>query len=191
MADTSDDALDPQLGRGLIFIHEKLGDRILAHQHLAAHVWALTEELISNGTLSLRDFEHRKESVSRKMMTETMTHWEGAQVLGDDTDKYTVEPVEIDCAARIHLCKAACCRLQFHLSKQDLAERVVLWDVGQPYKILNREDGWCAHCEPGTKRCNVHKQRPLVCRQYDCREDPRIWESFEKAIPNPELNQLV
>jgi hypothetical protein len=33
-------------------------------------------------------------------------------------------------------------------------------------------------------------ERPLVCRGYDCREDPRVWESFAEMIPNPELARL-
>lgn len=178
------------LGRGLIYIHEKLGTRILEHQKLSAHVYALTEALIANGTLSLREFERRKGAAEEAMMEEALTRWEGAQVLTDETDKYAVEGVKINCAERMHLCKAACCRLSFYLSKQDLREGVVRWDVGQPYHILHREDGWCNHCDPTTKRCNVHEQRPLTCRSYDCRNDARIWEDFEKAIPNPRLNSL-
>ena len=183
-------AMDPDLGRGLIYIHEKLGDRILAHQQLSAHLYALTEALIANGTLSLREFEKRKAATEQSMAAEAGTRWEGARVLSDETDKYRVEGVKIDCAERIHLCKAACCRLSFYLSKQDLGEGVVRWDVTRPYGILQREDGWCHHCDPVTKRCHVHEQRPLVCRGYDCREDARIWEDFEKAIPNPNLNGL-
>ncbi len=181
---------DDELGRGLIYIHEKLGTRILEHQKLSAHVYALTEALIANGSLSLREFERRKSAAEKSMMDDALTHWEGAQVLTSETDKYEVEPVEINCAERMHLCKAACCRLSFYLSKQDLREGIVRWDVAQPYHILRREDGYCTHCDPATKRCNVHEHRPVVCRGYDCRHDARIWEDFEKAIPNPQLSQL-
>lgn len=182
--------LDADLARGLVYIHEKLGTRILSHQELAAHVYALTEVLIANGVVSLRELESRKQRTTQQMMEETMTRWEGAQVLDDERNKYQLEPVQIDCASRLHLCKAACCRLSFHLSKQDLAEGVVRWDVSRPYHIAQREDGWCAHCDKETKGCNVHAQRPLVCRGYDCRKDARIWESFEDGIPNPQLANL-
>lgn len=183
--------VDEELGRGLIFIHEKLGTRILEHQRLAAHVYALTEALIASGTLRLHDFEQRKAVTQEHMMEDALTEWQGAQVLTDERDKYEIEGVRINCAERIHLCKAACCRLSFFLSKQDLHENVVRWDVGQPYHIRHRDDGWCTHCEPTTKRCQVHERRPLVCRGYDCRQDDRIWEDFEKAIPNPKLATLV
>ncbi len=188
--DDEPQGMGDDLGPGLIYIHEKLGNRILEHQRLSAHVYALTEALIANGTLGLREFEKRKAATEQAMAADAETSWEGARVLNDATDKYEVEGVKVNCAERIHLCKAACCRLSFYLSKQDLRENVVRWDVTHPYHIQQREDGWCTHCDPTTKRCQVHQQRPLVCRGYDCRQDPRIWEDFERAIPNAALSQL-
>jgi len=182
--------LHPQLSRGLRYVHQKLGDRILGHHELAAHVYALTESLIASGVLSLQDFESRKKLRAEQMMSAALTEWEGAEVLSDDTDKYRVKETLIDCDQRMHLCKAACCRLDFFLSRQDLEEGVVRWDVGRPYAIGKRADGWCTHCAPGSKKCEVHAQRPLVCRGYDCREDKRIWVDFEQRVPNPELAKL-
>ena len=40
---------------------------------------------------------------------------------------------------RVHLCKASCCRLPFALSRQDVEEGIVRWDLGQPYLIDQRE----------------------------------------------------
>lgn len=181
---------DPELARALIYVHEKLGLGLLEHQELSAHVYALTESLIARGLVDLADIERRKVSAREQMLLSALTHWEGAEILREETDKYGVEGPPIDCAARLHMCKAACCRLDFVLSRQDLAEGEIRWDVGRPYHIRKREDGWCQHCDPKTKGCGVHPRRPLVCRQYDCREDARIWESFEQRIPNPGLDVL-
>jgi Fe-S-cluster containining protein len=188
--DRKDEGNDPELARGLMYVHDQLGRGLLKHDELAAHVHALTESLIASGALVLRDFEKRKEKTKQMMLEEALTKWEGAEILNDDTDKYSVEPVKINCAERLHLCKAACCRLDFHLSRQDLHEGVVKWDVGRPYHIRRRADGWCHHSEKSTKRCRIHEERPLTCRQYDCRNDARIWEDFEQAIPSPTLATL-
>lgn len=182
--------VDPDLAQSLVVLHQRLGNRIVAENKLSAHVYALTELLISKGIVSLRDFEERKQGTLEQQMSEMNTHWEGAEVLTDQTDKYSVEPVSIDCSSRIHLCKAACCRLHFTLSPQDLEEGVVRFNVRRPFHIAQRDDGWCSHCDKSTKRCNVHENRPIVCRTYDCRQDHRIWEDFEQAIPNPELAKL-
>lgn len=190
MANGDDDGTDPELTRALLYVHEKLGLGLLKNQELAAHVYALTESLIASGHVSLADIEARRAHAREQMTESARTSWEGAEVLHDISDKYAAKSLDIDCAARAHLCKAACCRLDFTLSKQDLAEGVVRWDVGRPYRIRQREDGWCGHCDATTKACGVHAQRPLVCRQYDCRKDARIWEDFENRIPNPKLAVL-
>lgn len=173
-----------------MYAHRKLGDAILERAELQAHLYALTEALIASGLMGLQEFEERKRARTEQVMKRVETRWQGAQLLGDERDKYQVQPVQIDCGSRVHLCKAACCRLTFQLSRQDLEEHVVRWDVSQPYTIRQREDGWCTHCDPATKRCEVHAHRPLVCRGYDCREDARIWVDFEARVPNPDLASL-
>jgi Fe-S-cluster containining protein len=187
----SDDlGTDPELRRALLYVHEKLELGLSKHRELSAHVYALTESLVASGIVTLGEVERRKESAMELMLESARAHTEAAEILDDATDKYTVAGVDIDCGARIPLCKAACCRLDFHLSRQDLAEAVVRWDVGRPYRIRHRDDGWCQHCDPSTKACQVHAQRPLVCRRYDCRADARIWADFEGRVPAHRLTVL-
>jgi Fe-S-cluster containining protein len=99
-------------------------------------------------------------------------------------DKYTTEPSSPPCDELLHLCEARCCTLTFALSTQDLDEGVIRWDYGQPYLIRQRQsDGYCVHNHPASHTCTVHAQRPRVCRSYDCRNDVRIWKSYEDRIP--------
>lgn len=111
--------------------------------------------------------------------------------IGLDTDKYSdaALPAEIDCAARLPLCHAACCRLHFVLGTQDLDEGVVKWDYGVPYVVRQDANGWCTHLS-ADRECGVHEQRPLACRRYDCRDNPDIWIDFERRIPNPKIERL-
>ena len=101
--------------------------------------------------------------------------------IADIPDKYALEEPDIDCAALLPLCKARCCTMAFPLSRQDLDERVVRWDYGQPYTIARNTTGYCVHNSAG--KCEVYDKRPGVCRSYDCRQDKRIWKDFEKRIP--------
>lgn len=99
-------------------------------------------------------------------------------------DKYQVEsPPDLDCEALLPICKGRCCRLTFALSFQDLDEGVVRWSYATPYRIRQREDGYCVHSDPDGRFCQVYAQRPAVCRGYDCRDDERIWLDFERRIP--------
>jgi Fe-S-cluster containining protein len=106
--------------------------------------------------------------------------------VGSCEDKYAVEsPPELDCAALLPICQGRCCRLTFPLSFQDLDEGVVRWTYAAPYRIRQREDGYCVHSDPDNHSCGVYRQRPAVCRGYDCRGDKRIWLDFAQRIPAP------
>jgi len=101
-------------------------------------------------------------------------------------DKYTVTPADIPCAELLHLCHARCCSYSFSLSSADLDEGIIRWDYGQPYLIRQRaSDGYCVHNDATTRHCTVHHARPRVCREYDCRDDKRVWIDFANRIPAP------
>jgi Fe-S-cluster containining protein len=148
----------------------------------AIYARALAELLVTKGVVGQEELE--------TMMAQLRQEMEGNPtpkvMLARSEDKYDPEnTVSIDCASRLHICKAKCCTLSFYLTDQDLDEGVVRWDYGRPYWIESQEDGYCVHCESGTWRCRIHPHRPLVCRAYDCRNDERIWLDFERMTPNP------
>jgi len=100
--------------------------------------------------------------------------------------KYATPSPPVPCAELIPLCHARCCTLSFALSTEDLDERVIRWDYGQPYLIAQRaSDGYCVHNDPDSRGCTVHAHRPRVCRSYDCRGDPRVWIDYERRLPAP------
>jgi hypothetical protein len=99
-------------------------------------------------------------------------------------DKYAVTGPDIDCAARIPLCGARCCTFEVTLSAQDVAERVLPFDVSRPYALPRDGNGRCVCMDKGGA-CTVYERRPGACRAYDCRRDPRVWVDFEARIPAP------
>lgn len=109
--------------------------------------------------------------------------WDGA--------RYRIDPpngspeVIINCAERVHLCKAVCCKLNFALTPREVREGKVKWDRQFPYLIAHGEDGYCAHLDHG-KGCDIFSDRPALCRRFDCRTDGRVWKDFEAMIPNSE-----
>jgi Fe-S-cluster containining protein len=106
-------------------------------------------------------------------------------------DKYALPDLGIDCEARLPLCHARCCAFLFELTTQDLDEGQVRWEVEEPYVIRHDRDGYCTHIERRTLGCNVYAHRPATCRQFDCREDQRVWIDFEQRIPAPMPDGLL
>lgn len=170
---------------GLRFLHMTTVQTKAQLSELTATVNALTELLVAQGALAMDQFQRRRHlTVLRE---NERIEAEDAQVqLTDVENKYAMEELpEIDCEARLHLCRARCCSFHFSLSIQDLDERIVRWDYGKPYMIARREDGYCVHNVEGTCLCNVYVNRPAVCRGYDCRTDKRVWIDFARRIPAP------
>ena len=106
-------------------------------------------------------------------------------------DKYTVENSEVDCDARMHLCHGRCCGFNIQLSKQDLLEGKLEWQIDKPYYLAKDQTGYCTYQNKDTGGCNNYQHRPATCRRYDCRDDQRVWIDFEKMIPAPMPSDLV
>jgi Fe-S-cluster containining protein len=167
--------------RGLRFAHVMMS--INQHEGREGVVFAraLAELLVDKGVVGKEELETMMAQVGQQLEALPTPKVR----LARSEDKYSFDgEVFIDCASRVHLCKARCCAFAFYLTEQDLDEGIVRWDYGRPYWIQTGKDGYCAHCEPGTWRCRIHAQRPYVCRAYDCRNDQRIWLDFEHMVPN-------
>ncbi len=172
------------VGDGLRFNHVVESQTRQTLAELRASFYALVETMIATGQLPIDDYERRRQTTMQREAARVQN--EPHVMLHDVVDKYALAQLpEIDCEARLPLCRARCCTFVFPLSAQDLDERVVRWDYARPYQIGRRDDGYCVHNEAGTCRCNVYTQRPAVCRTYDCRRDTRIWVDFEKRIAAP------
>jgi hypothetical protein len=100
-------------------------------------------------------------------------------------DKFSVDSPDIDCAARLPLCGARCCSFEVPLSKQDLVERKLPFDIERPYYLPRDPITKRCACMDDQGACTAYDYRPATCRTYDCRNDPRVWIDFEARIPAP------
>lgn len=175
---------------GLVHCHNQMN--ALAQQifNAAAEVRAVTGVLQARGLIGDGELATQRADEERRLRTVFQESKVGVRMSFGIPDKYTI-PAEalpqIDCASRLDLCHAACCALRFPLTRQDLEEGVMRWELGEPY--LNRQgtDGLCVHLNRAGEGCSIYGQRPGICRVYDCRQDSRIWLDFEQRIINPEL----
>ena len=150
-----------------------------------ARLYALMEELVSQGFIDADSFEKRRDRIREReqQRQKGRVHVE----VNETPNKYALTDLpDIDCPSLIPICKARCCKFYFALSFQDLDERVVEWDYAMPYLIRKRADHSCVHQDQASGGCTVYTHRPAACRVYDCRKDKRIWVDFDKRIPAPD-----
>src|SRR5262245_6710028 len=184
-----DDDLRRRVADGLLYAHARLSENTKAAVEVGAFLYALIELLSEKGLISIEELDGRLPEVRARL--EKKNSEKGVGVLIQDEpgiDKYAFDgEAQIDCENRVHLCRASCCRLPFALSKQDIREGVIHWDLGQPYIIEQTPEGYCTHMEQPSCRCTVREQRPVPCRAYDCRKDQTIWLDFENRVINPAI----
>src|SRR5262249_46232846 len=143
------------LDRALWFVHFMAMQTKSDLLDATSRIQALTEELIAAGQVDAARLDERRKALrlaeAKRLETRAIVK------SSDIVDKSQLKELpQIDCDARLHLCKAACCRLSFALSFQDVHERIVQWDYGQPYQIRKRPDGYCVHNDERTRGCHVY-----------------------------------
>ncbi|HZO32398.1 MAG TPA: YkgJ family cysteine cluster protein [Chloroflexota bacterium] len=181
-------SLRQEVAEGLLYTHTRLNANTSKTLEAASFLYALIELLDERGLLSIEELDERKRVVGQRLAKQLNQQGLGVMLQDPEYDKYSfTDEVEIDCESRMPLCRAACCRLPFALSKHDIQEGVIRWDLGQPYLIAQGPDGYCGHLDRGEMRCTVREQRPVPCRAFDCRQNPHIWIDFERRIPNPDI----
>lgn len=154
---------------------------------LRAQVEALTQLLLEQQLINQELFAKR---VQEKIWETERENPSPTIALRMDSSQELDEPLpQIDCAKRIPFCKAACCSLRFALNAQEVEQGIVKWEIGEPYYIRHEKNGYCSHCQTEEKTCQIYENRPLVCHQYTCTNDGRIWLNFEQMIPNTEWLQ--
>ena len=177
---------------GLLYCHDRENTNTSRTLEVTAFSYALIELLMEKGLITEAELNDRKRQVALRLVEKLKDDGTGVMLQQPEIDKYTFEGgAQIDCENRVQLCRAACCRLRFALSRQDLEEGVVKWELSRPYLIRRGSDGYCGHLGRESQSCTIYQQRPVPCRAYDCRGDKRIWADFENKVVSPDLDALL
>jgi len=175
---------------GLLYIHSRLNANTSETLEAMSALSRLIELLIRKGLVTAEEVDESRRSAGRTMAAQFEQNRPGVFLNPLHEDKYALsDGIAIDCENRVQFCRAACCRLKFPLTKQDVQEGIVRWDLERPYMIAHDERGACSHLDPAARCCTVWEKRPAICRVYDCRQDKRIWVDFDKKIPNPDMDR--
>lgn len=177
------------LVRGLVYTHNRANANTAELHQLSMTIGAVVDLLVERGLLDREALEEREQAASEPLRRRFIDRGMAVAMQEFTTGKYEFHGgARIDCENRIPFCKAACCKLPLALSKEDVQEGIVRWDLGRPYMIAQAADHYCVHLDREQHRCGIYAARPIPCRGYDCRHDKRIWLDFENRIVNPHLD---
>lgn len=179
-----------EIAEGLRYVHFRADANTSKLVEVASFLYAAIDLLKEKGLLEIDELDERKKEAANNLVTKFSERGMGVVYQKPEQDKYSFEGgAKIDCENRLGQCHAACCKLPFALSKQDVEEGIVRWDFSAPYVIARRPDGYCQHLDREKKCCSVYGQRPVPCRGYDCSKDKRIWLDFDNYVINPKINE--
>ena len=181
---------DVDVLHGLLYAHHRANANTAALHETSSTLDAVVELLVAEGILDAGRLQGARAHTALKR--ERQFHERGMAVAMQDFEQSKYEfdgGPAIDCEARMHLCGAACCKLPVALSKEDVEEGVLRWELGRPYLLLHDADHQCHHLDRRTGRCAAYGERPIPCRAYDCRHDDRIWVDFEAGVVNPAIHE--
>jgi hypothetical protein len=177
-----------EVAEGFLDIHSRLNSNTRKTLEAASFLYSLIEICSEKGLISIEELDARQAMVAQRLEAQLKRDGVGVKLQDPEYEKYSFTGIaEIDCENRVQFCRAACCKLPFALSKQDVREGIVHWDLAHPYLIDHHPDGYCVHLDRAACACTVREHRPVPCRAYDCRKETRIWLDFDNCIINPEI----
>jgi Fe-S-cluster containining protein len=183
--------LERQVERGSMFTQAVFQKSFTRLSAMEAVVWELVETLVAKGVVAGEDLPdaaavHRDREAQAEEADKTRSNlpWPAVAIRVDPAEPVNMEPV--DCAARLPICQAVCCRLKFALTHEEVERGRVKWDIGHPYVIRQDSSGYCCHNDGAARTCSVYDDRPTLCRNYSCRGDDRIWTDFDAMVLNHE-----
>lgn len=172
--------LERQMQRASFFSHASLQLISTRLDALETAVSQLLEQLSGRGLAERRPQEDPSPPDPDAI------RWPGIAIRMDSEQDERRSTVEVNCAERMHVCHAVCCKMPIPLSAEEVESGKTKWDLGHPYMIRQEADGYCTHNDRPTGHCTIYGDRPKVCRRYSCADDNRIWKDFDRMVLNQE-----
>jgi hypothetical protein len=177
--------LDRQVERSGVRTQQLFNRSFERMAELEAILLGLVDRLVAAGVVDTDDLLASARSVEAEMVArgDGLDH---LVMLREDPPDAKAEPAVVDCAARMPVCHAVCCKLSVSLGAAEVETGRLRWDLGHPYRLRREADGRCTHQDRATGWCGVYGDRPLPCQTYTCATDSRIWKDFAAVELNTE-----
>jgi hypothetical protein len=178
------EALERQAEQAALHAHtidSQLAERIHA---LEATLYGLVDVLVDKRLIGESELAASAHGAAQGIEARAERAHGGVMLRVDPPDGDAFTPV--NCAERMPVCKAICCRLSFPLTAEEVQGGQLKWDLGRPYFIRHDARGACVHQDGASGACGVYDRRPSLCKNYSCETDGRIWKDFAGMVLNRE-----
>jgi hypothetical protein len=131
---TALDSVERQVERGSLFTHTALSETAERVTEVETFLYGLVDVLVASQVIDQDTLGQAAAAVRGELdqREETMSPGVALRV---DTEMPADVFVPVNCAERMHVCHAICCRLHFALSAAEVETGTVKWDLGRPYQI--------------------------------------------------------
>lgn len=183
--------LERQIERSSIFNHatmEAVSNRLFRAESLLSELLEVLGPALrgKDAAPTMAPDEEPAEEEPDAEEASTAIAWPGIALRIDPVEEATEPTREVNCAERMHICHAVCCKLNFALAPKEVEGGKVKWDLGHPYMVRHESDGMCTHNNRETGFCGIYEDRPRLCGRYSCANDDRIWKDFDGMVLNQE-----
>lgn len=180
------EGLERQLERGGVRTQSLFNRTFERLSEVEAMLLGLLDVLLARKVITEAEIEPAVRRIEEQVAARPDARVQAVALRTDDAAAVARPEVVVDCAARMHVCHAVCCKLAVKLDATEVESGRLRWDLGRPYYLRKDADGRCTHQDRSTGGCGVYADRPKPCRQYSCANDRRIWKDFDRMILNDE-----
>ncbi|HYN69255.1 MAG TPA: YkgJ family cysteine cluster protein [Candidatus Eisenbacteria bacterium] len=178
--------LERQLERGGVRTQSLFNRTFERLSEVESMLLGLLDVLLARGVVTTADIEPAVRRIEEQVAARGDEPVHAVALRSDDPEAAARPDAVVDCAARMHVCHAVCCKLAVKLDATEVESGRLRWDLGRPYYLRKEADGRCTHQDRPTGGCGVYADRPKPCRQYSCANDGRIWKDFDGMVLNDE-----
>jgi Putative zinc- or iron-chelating domain len=184
VATTGLDSLERQLERGGVRTQSLFNRTFERLSEVETMLLGLLDVLLARKVVTEAEIEPAVRRIEAQIAARGDAPAPAVALRVDDAAAAARPEVVVDCAARMHVCHAVCCKLAVKLDAGEVESGRLRWDLGRPYYLRKEADGRCTHQDRSTGGCGAYADRPKPCRQYSCANDRRIWKDFDGMILN-------
>lgn len=183
---TSLDGLERQVERSGVRTQSLFNRTFERLSEVEAMLLGLLDVLLAHKVITEAEIEPAVRRIEEQVVARGDEQLQAVALRTDDAAAAARPEAVVDCAARMHVCHAVCCKLAVKLDATEVEGGRLRWDLGRPYYLRKEADGRCTHQDRSSGGCGAYADRPKPCRQYSCAGDRRIWKDFDRMILNDE-----